>query len=210
MCDPTVGAALTKNVLPSILAQGAGIILQNRATNKANALQALRLQQNRERNKALTDAQAAAINDTVNAIAANTGKQGMQSAGNELSEILKAAITRRNAPVTASDRSAPKVFMDENQAAEAAAIMQAKMDADNIAKLDATNRFLTESIAPKIADSAATGMLTGNFVRGNANVLDTGMRAAGQLAYSPMAQILQGTGKVGLGYSLYDPDKKVT
>ncbi len=74
--------------------------------------------------------------------------------------------------------------------------------------LDASGKYLAETIAPKVADSAATGQLTGNFIRGNSNVLDTGMRAAGQLAYSPMAQILQGAGKVGLGYTLYDPDKE--
>ena len=41
MCDPmTIG---------SIVAQGAGVALQNRNVNKANALQALRMQQTREK-----------------------------------------------------------------------------------------------------------------------------------------------------------------
>ena len=200
MCDPmTIG---------SIVAQGAGVALQNRAANKANALQALRMQQTRERNRGLEDQQAAAIQNSTNAIASNVGKQGIEAAGNELSKILQAALSQRKGPVTASDRSAPKVFMDQSTAAQIATNMRAAQDAQNIAKLDAANRFLTQTIAPKIADSAATGQLTGNFMRGNTNVLDTGMRSAASMARSPMAQLLQGAGQVGLGYSLYDPDKE--
>lgn len=200
MCDPmTIG---------SIVAQGAGVALQNRNVNRANALQALRMQQTREKNRALEDQQAAAIQNSTNAIAANVGKQGIEAAGNELSKILQAALSQRRSPVTASDRSAPKVFMDQSTAAQIATNMRAAQDAQNIAKLDAANRFLTQTIAPKIADSAATGQLTGNFMRGNTNVLDTGMRSAASMARSPMAQLLQGAGQVGLGYSLYDPDKE--
>ena len=200
MCDPmTIG---------SIVAQGAGVALQNRNVNKANALQALRMQQTRERNRGLEDQQAAAIQNSTNAIASNVGKQGIEAAGNELSKILQAALSQRRSPVTASDRSAPKVFMDQSTAAQIATNMRAAQDAQNIAKLDAANRFLTQTIAPKIADSAATGQLTGNFMRGNTNVLDTGMRSAASMARSPMAQLLQGAGQVGLGYSLYDPDKE--
>lgn len=207
MCDPTVVGATLQNIAPSIITQAIGVGLQNRNVNKANDLQALRMQQNRDRNKVLIDQQDAAIQNSTNAISSNTAKQGMEAAGQELSKILQAAITQRGAPVTASDRSAPKVFMDQNQAAEAAAIMKANMDAKNIAALDASGRYLNQTIAPKIADSAATGQLTGNFIRGNSNVLDTGMRSAATLANSPLAQVLQGAGKVGLGYSLYDPDK---
>ncbi len=210
MCDPTVGAALTKNILPSIIAQGAGIVLQNRAANKANALQALRMEQNRARNKVLMDRQDAAIRSSTEAIAADKGKQGIEAAGNELAKILQAALSQRSGTITASDRSAPKVFLDEAALADAATNMRAMEDAKNLAMLDASGKYLAETIAPKIADSEATGQLTGNFIRGNSSVLDTGMRAASQLAYSPMAQILQGAGKVGLGYTLYDPDKEVT
>lgn len=200
MCDPmTIG---------SIVAQGAGVALQNRNANRANAVQALRMQQTRERNRGLEDQQAAAIQNSTNAIASNVGKQGIEAAGNELSKILQAALSQRKSPVTASDRSAPKVFMDQSTAAQIATNMRAAQDAQNVAKLDAANRFLTQTIAPKIADSAATGQLTGNFMRGNTNVLDTGMRSAASMARSPMAQLLQGAGQVGLGYSLYDPDKE--
>jgi len=89
MCDPmTVG---------SIIAQGAGVALQNRAANKANDLQALRMQQTRDRNRMLEDQQAAAIQNSTNAIASNVGKQGIEAAGNELSKILQAALTQRRA-----------------------------------------------------------------------------------------------------------------
>ena len=76
MCDPmTIG---------SIVAQGAGVALQNRNVNRANALQALRMQQTREKNRALEDQQAAAIQNSTNAIAANVGKQGIEAAGKEI------------------------------------------------------------------------------------------------------------------------------
>jgi hypothetical protein len=207
MCDPTVGAALTSSIGPSIVAQAIGVGLQNRAANKANDLQALRMQQTRDRNRGLEDQQAAAIQNATNSATSSVGQAGIEAAGNELSKILQAAISQRSTPNSESARSAPKVFMDQKAASEAAAILKAQADAKNIAKLDATNRYLTQTIQPKLADSAASGMLTGNFMRGNTNVLDTGMSSAATLANSPMAQVLQGAGQVGLGYSLYDPDK---
>ena len=199
MCDPmTIGSAIV---------QGAGVAIQNRNENKANALQALRMQQNRDRNKVLIDQQDAAIQSTREAIESNAGKQGIEAAGNELSKILQAALTQRSTPMTASDRSAPKVFMDQAAAAQAATNMRAMQDAQNIAQLDAASRYLSQTIAPKVADSAASGQLTGNFIRGNANVLDTGMRSAQSMANSPLAQVLQGAGRVGVGYGLYDDGK---
>jgi len=96
--------------------------------------------------------------------------------------------------------------MDQAAVAQAATNMRAMQDAQNLAQLDASSRYLNQTIAPKIADSAATGQLTGNFMRGNTNVLDTGMRSAQSMARSPMAQILQGAGRVGVGYGLYEDD----
>tara|TARA_B100000035_G_C21019370_1_gene563338 strand:+ start:155 stop:766 length:612 start_codon:yes stop_codon:yes gene_type:complete len=202
MCDPTTQLVL------SAVAQGAGVAAQNRAAKKAQQQQALLMRENKTRNRALEDQQAAAIQEAVNAASASATQPGIEAAGNQLSEILKAALTQRNMQTGVTGRSAPKVFMDQKAASEAAAMMKARADAENLAKLNATNRYLTQTITPKIADAAASGMLTGNFVRGNANVLDTGMKAAQSLAYSPLAQTLQGAGRVGLGYSLYDPDKE--
>jgi hypothetical protein len=199
MCDPTL--------VLSAVAQGAGVAAQNRAANRATEQQAFLMRQNQTKNRGLEDQQAAAIADVVQSVAASTGKQGMEAAGNDLSRILQAAISQRSSPSTVSDRSAPKVFMDQKAASEAAAMMESRKRANTLAKLDASSRYLTQTIAPKVADSAATGQLTGNFMRGNANVLDTGMKAAQKLAYSPLAQVLQGAGRTGVGYSLYDPDK---
>ena len=78
MCDP---------MIVSLAAQGAGVALQNRAANKANDLQALRMQQTRERNRGLEDQQAAAIQNSTNAISSNTAKQDMEADGKELSRI---------------------------------------------------------------------------------------------------------------------------
>jgi len=198
MCEPTL--------ILSAVAQGAGIAAQNRAANRAQQQQALLMRDNKTRNRALEDQQAAAIQEALNVATASATTPGIEAAGNQLSEILKAAITNRRAPSGESARSAPKVFMDQREAASLASMMKSQADAQNLAKLDATNRYLSQTIQPKIADAAASGMLTGNFVRGNANVLDTGMRAAQSMANSPLAQILQGAGKVGVGYSLYEPD----
>ena len=99
---------------------------------------------------------------------------------------------------------------DAEAAAAQTAMLKANQRASAIASLDATSKYLGTTIAPKIADAAAIGGMTGNFMRGNSAATDTGLQYAASKAYSPMAQILSGAGQTGMAYGLYDPDKVPT
>jgi hypothetical protein len=199
MCDATT--------LISIGAQVAGAAVQNDARNQAERGQAALMRQNRAQNRQLEDSQRAAIQSATAPIESTTGKQGMDDAASALANVLRSAISGNTGRVGAVNRTAPKIVQDAAAAANAQAVAKAQAQANAVAKLDGLNQYLQTTVAPKIADASATGQLTGNFMRGNSNVLDTGLRAEGSKAYSPLAQILSGAGQVGLAYGLSDMDK---
>jgi hypothetical protein len=201
MCDPTL--------IASIGAQVVGAQMQGNAVKSANAGKALLMRENAEQNRMLEDTQRAAIQEATSAADSTAGKPGIEAAAVDLSNILKAAITGGGAQTNTRTSSAPQVVRDAEAAAAQAAMMKANQRASAIANLDATSKYLGTTIAPKIADAAAIGGMTGNFMRGNSAVTDTGLQYAASKAYSPMAQILSGAGKTGMAYGMYDPDKVV-
>lgn len=199
MCDPTT--------LISVGAQVAGAAIQQNAANRAQRGQAALLRQNRQQNRQLEDSQRAAIQTATKPIESTAGKQGIDDAASALANVLRSAISGNTGKVGAVNRSAPKIVQDAVAAANAQAVAKAQAQANAVAKLDGLNQYLQTTVAPKIADASATGQLTGNFMRGNQSVLDTGLRYEGSKAYSPLAQILSGAGQVGLSYGLSDMDK---
>ena len=201
MCDPTL--------IASIGAQVVGAQMQGNAMKSANADKALLMRQNQQQNRQLEDTQRAAIQEATAAADSTAGKPGIESAAVDLSNILKAAITGGGAQTNTRTSSAPQIVRDAEAAAAQAAMMKANQRASAIASLDATSKYLGTTIAPKIADAAAIGGMTGNFMRGNSAVTDTGLQYAASKAYSPMAQILSGAGKTGMAYGLYKPDEIV-
>lgn len=201
MCDPTL--------IASIGAQAIGAQVQGNAIKGANADKAILMRQNQERNRQLEDTQRAAIQEATSAADSTAGKPGIEAAAVDLSNILKAAITGGGARTNTRTSSAPQIVRDAEAAAAQAAIMKANQRASAIANLDSTSKYLGTTIAPKIADAAAIGGMTGNFMRGNSAVTDTGLQAAASKAYSPLAQILTGAGQTGMAYGMYDPNKVV-
>jgi len=201
MCDPTL--------IASIGAQVVGAQMQGNAMKGANAEKALLMRQNQQKNRQLEDTQRAAIQEAVVAADSTAGKPGMEAAAVDLSNILKAAITGGGAQTNTRTSSAPQIVRDAEAAAAQTAMMKANQRASAIASLDATSKYLGTTIAPKIADAAAIGGMTGNFMSGNSAVTDTGLQYAASKAYSPMAQILSGAGKAGMAYGLYKPDEIV-
>ena len=202
MCDATL--------IASTMAQVAGASMQNNAMQDANRSKALMMRENQERNRQLEDTQRASIQEATAASDASTARPGMEEAAVDLSNILKAAITGGGgAPGNAVSRSAPQIVQDAQTSATNAALVQARNRANAIANLDATSQYLGTTIAPKIAESAAVGGMTGNFMRGNSAVTDTGMQYASSKAYSPMAQILSGAGQTGMAYGQYDGKKVI-
>ena len=201
MCDPTL--------IASIGAQVVGAQMQGNAMKSANADKALLMRENQQKNRQLEDTQRAVIQEAVAAADSTAGKPGMEAAAVDLSNILKAAITGGGAQTNTRTSSAPQIVRDAEAAAAQTAMMKANQRASAIASLDATSKYLGTTIAPKIADAAAIGGMTGNFMRGNSAVTDTGLQYAASKAYSPMAQILSGAGQTGMAYGLYKPDEIV-
>ena len=202
MCTPTL--------IVSALAQAGGAQMQGNAIKDANRSKALLMRENAEQNRQLEDTQRAAIQEATAAADSTAGKPGMEAAAVDLSNILKAAITGGGAQTNTRASSAPQIVRDAEAAAAQTAMMKANQRASAIASLDATSKYLGTTIAPKIADAAAIGGMTGNFMRGNSAATDTGLQYAASKAYSPMAQILSGAGQTGMAYGLYDPDKVPT
>jgi hypothetical protein len=201
MCNPTL--------IVSALAQAGGAQMQGNAIKSANAEKALLMRENAEQNRMQEDTQRAAIQEATAVADSTAGKPGIEDAAVDLSNILKAAITGGGAQTNTRVSSAPQIVRDAEAAAAQAAIMKAKQRAGAIANLDATSKYLQTTIAPKIADAAAIGGMTGNFMRGNSATTDTGLQYAASKAYSPMAQILSGAGQTGMAYGLYKPDEIV-
>jgi len=201
MCNPTL--------IVSALAQAGGAQMQGNVIKDANRSKALLMRENAEQNRQLEDTQRAAIQEAVVAADSTAGKPGMEAAAVDLSNILKAAITGGGAQTNTRTSSAPQIVRDAEAAAAQTAMMKANQRASAIAGLDATSKYLGTTIAPKIADAAAIGGMTGNFMRGNSAATDTGLQYAASKAYSPMAQILSGAGKAGMAYGLYKPDEIV-
>lgn len=197
MCNPTL--------VISALATGAGVAMQNASYKDANRTKAMMMKNNAERNRALEDSQRAAIQGATNVAGADAGKVGMDNAATVLSEVLKSAIVN-NRPQSATTSRAPKIVQDAEAAAMAVALKKAENRANSIARLDGINTYLGNTVAPKIADSAAQGGMVGNFMRGNSNVLNSGLQFAESKAVNPIAQLLIGGGKVGAGYGLYSAD----
>jgi hypothetical protein len=201
MCNPTL--------IVSALAQAGGAQMQGNAIKSANAEKALLMRENAEQNRMQEDTQRAAIQEATAVADSTAGKPGIEDAAVDLSNILKAALTGGGTQTNTKTSSAPQVVRDAEAAAAQAAIMKAKQRAGAIANLDATSKYLQTTIAPKIADAAAIGGMTGNFMRGNSATTDTGLQYAASKAYSPMAQILSGAGQTGMAYGLYKPDEIV-
>lgn len=200
MCDATL--------IVSALAQAGGASMQDSATKDANRSKAMMMRENAEQNRQMEDTQTAAIQDATSAANSANARPGMEEAAVDLSNILKAAITGGSGPRNDTmTSSAPQIVRDAEMAARQSAVAEAQDRAAAIASLDATSQYLGTTIAPKLADAAAVGGMTGNFMRGNSGVLDTGMQYASTKAYSPMAQILSGAGQTGLAYGLHDAGK---
>ena len=197
MCDPTL--------IASGLAQVAGAQMQDNKIQDANRSKALMMRKNQEQNRQLEDTQRASIQEATSAADSSTARPGMEEAAVDLSNILKAAITGGGgAPNNSVSRSAPQIVQDAQTSATNAALADARQRANAIANLDATSQYLGTTIAPKIAEAAAVGGMTGNFMSGNSAVTDTGMQYASSKAYSPMAQILSGAGQTGMAYGQFE------
>lgn len=196
MCNPALAAG--------VIAQGAGIAMQDRAYKKArNAREEAFRGEGARQDKYYAEAQGA--QDT---------SRDMFDRGNfdssvddetaRLASILNNAQRGRSfAPAVKG--SAPAIVADAQAAAMADAAAYNTQQNDALAELNALGSYLANYVNPQLSSSANTTQMAGNFMRGSSGALQGELEAANQKAYSPMAQLLMAGGQVGTSYGLAKP-----
>lgn len=194
MCNP---------LMISLAAQGAGAVMQNSATRRAENEKAKLRQRQSDRNMAReTEARDATAKST-DMLNRNNFDQGAAAAATDLANLFRANTGA--APGSNLRPNAPQIVQDA--LVEAFKVAEAKNEEMNtkLANLQSVSDYLNTTINPQLNDSAAVGTMMGSFIRGNAAPYEQELEAANRLAYSPMAQILTGAGRAGTQYSLYSP-----
>ena len=183
-------------------AQGLGAMIQNNATARAEDEKALMTQQNDARNRRLEDEARLATDSSRAEMERNNFDQGTTDAATNLAQMFN-ANTNRTAPGTEINANAPSIVQD----AMVAALNQAEAKNEEmntkLAALNSVGDHLNSTISPALSNSAAQGVMSGSFIKGNSVPLSAELDAANRLAYSPVAQLLTASGRVGVNHGLY-------
>jgi len=192
MCNPLIAG---------IAAQGAGAIMQNSATRKAENEKARLRQLQSDRNMARETEARDATNASTTMMGRGNFDQGRANAANNLANLFRANTGA--APGMNMSPNAPQIVQD--LMAEAFKAAEAKNEEMNVklANLEGVSDYLKTTINPQLNSSGQVGTMMGSFIRGNAAPYEQELEAANRLAYSPMAQILSGAGRAGMNYGLY-------
>lgn len=201
----TAATALSPSLIAGIAMQGLGTLMQMQAARRAENARSAAVNANIQRNRRLENEAAASIGASRDQFdRTESFDPGVESAATELAGQYNA--NTRAMPVNVGNQSGVPQIVADAQAAELAdaeAFNQQQNDA--LANLNSFGNFLKQTINPALSQSAADTALVGNFMRGNSNVLQSELEAANSKAYSPMAQLLTGGGRVLTGYGLYSP-----
>lgn len=221
MCIPALGAAgagaagagaagaaasaISPSLIAGIAMQGLGTLLQMRAARNAENARAAAVSANADRNRRLENEAAASIGVSRDQFDRTENfDPGMESAASEIASQYNANTTPM--PVNVGNRAGVPQIVADAQAAELAnAEAFNRQQNEALANLNSFGTYLKQTINPALSQSAADTALVGNFMRGNSNVLQAELEAANSKAYSPMAQLLTGGGRVLTGYGLYSP-----
>jgi hypothetical protein len=191
-------------MIASMAAQGLGAMIQSNATARAEDEKALMRQQNDARNRRLEDEARLATDSSRAEMERKNFDQGTTDAATNLAQLFD-ANTNRTAPGTKVNANAPKIVQD----AMVTALNQAEAKNEEmnfkLAALNSVGDYLNSTISPALSDSAAQGVMSGSFIKGNSVPLSAELNAANRLAYSPMAQLLTAGGRAGMQYDLYSP-----
>ena len=192
MCNPLIAG---------IAAQGAGAIMQNSATRRAENEKARLRKLQSDRNMARETEARNATNASTMMMGRNNFDQGTANAANELANLFRANTGA--APGMNMSPNAPQIVQDAMINAFKAA--EAKNEEMNVklANLESVGDYLKTTINPQLNSSGQVGTMMGSFIRGNAAPYEQELEAANRLAYSPMAQLLSGAGRAGMNYGLY-------
>ena len=194
MCNPLIAG---------VIAQGAGAVMQNSATRRAENEKARLRQLQSDRNMARETEARDATNASTTMMGRGNFDQGTANAATDLANLFRSNTGA--APGMNMSPNAPQIVQDAMVEAFKAA--EAKNEEMNVklANLESVGDYLKTTINPQLNKSGAVGTMMGSFIRGNAAPYEQELEAANRLAYSPMAQLLSGAGRAGMNYGLYSP-----
>ena len=184
-------------------AQLGGMYLLHRSANKAKSARGAATATENVRQNALQDESKAAMLAS-NAMMDRSGgfDKGVADEAAGLGKYYGGDVAGAlNLPSASSN--APKIVSDAfTTATNNADAFNNKQNAQ-LADLNSFGTYLTNRVNPQFSQSAATGQMTGNFMKGSAGALGAELEAANEKAYNPLAQLLMAGGQVGTNYGLY-------
>ena len=196
MCEPVTTAAIAATVL--------GTKMKYDQAQQAESNMDSLTRQELERQRAL-ERLARAKQDTA---LSKFGKKNVESQMRGDTARLQQLYNQNNTIRTPNTGQSPSVIQGIENQAMAAASNQVQDRGQRMANLDAFGTALT-ALAPALQDATNQGRMSGNFARNSANVLNREMKAAQRGAYSPLGDLLQNLGMVGVNYGLKADDPKV-
>lgn len=196
MCEPVTTAAIAATVL--------GTKMKYDQAQQAESEMDSLTRQELERQRAL-ERLARAKQDTA---LSQFGKNNVESQMRGDTARLQQLYNQNNTIRTPNTGQSPSVIQGIENQAMAAASNQVQDRGQRMANLDAFGTALT-ALAPALQDATNQGRMSGNFARNSANVLNRELKAAQRGAYSPLGDLLQNLGMVGVNYGLKADDPKV-
>lgn len=196
MCEPVTTAAIAATVL--------GTKMKYDQAQQAESEMDSLTRQELERQRAL-ERLARAKQDTA---LSQFGKNNVESQMRGDTARLQQLYNQNNTIRTPNTGQSPSVIQGIENQAMAAASNQVQDRGQRMANLDAFGTALT-ALAPALQDATNQANMSGNFARNSANVLNRELKAAQRGAYSPLGDLLQNLGMVGVNYGLKADDPKV-
>lgn len=196
MCNPALAAG--------VIAQGAGIMMQQRAANAANRARGGAIAAEGDRQDSYYTEAQGAQDQSRQMFDRQSFDPGMQSEADRIATILNSS--QRGRPFAPGVRKgAPQIVADAQAAElESAANYDAQQD-QALADLNAFGSYLMNTINPQLSKSAGTTQMVGNFMKGSSGALQGELEAANRKAVSLPAQLLQAGGQVATSYGLAKP-----
>ncbi len=200
MCEPVTAAAIAATVI--------GTKMKSDQADAAKSEQGALTRQEIARQRALENLARAKQGTALSQFGKQNVESQMRTDSDRLANLYNESagsnIVRNPAPRS----SAPSVIQGIEDQAMAASRNQVRDRGQRMGDLDAFGASLA-ALAPALQAATNQGRMSGNFARNSANVLNRELRSAQQGAYSPIGDLLQTLGTVGLNYGLKADDPEV-
>lgn len=200
MCEPVTTAAIAATLI--------GTKMKSDQADTARSEQGALTRQEIARQRALENLARAKQGTALSQFGKQNVESQMRTDSDRLANLYNESagsnIVRNPAPRS----SAPSVIQGIEDQAMAASRSQVRDRGQRMGDLDAFGASLA-ALAPALQAATNQGRMSGNFARNSANVLNRELRAAQQGAYSPIGDLLQTLGTVGLNYGLKADDPEV-